>query len=149
MLSMLQAKKVASHLKKHSGGHGYTDQDNPFGDSNVTERFVWGKKLEKQIQSGVDVKDLTARAEKRRQEERLVLLLPLFALLRPQIVHAISGNKAYTASQSISFKTHTHFCAPCIACADGISLCFDVKGHPTCHTANGGDDNNDIHRNAC
>ena len=68
----LQAKKVASHLKKHSGGHGYTDQDNPFGDSNVTERFVWGKKLEKQIQSGVDVKDLGAKAEKRRQEERLV-----------------------------------------------------------------------------
>ena len=68
----MQAKKVASHLKKHSGGHGYTDQDNPFGDSNVTERFVWGKKLEKQIQSGVDVKDLGAKAEKRRQEERLV-----------------------------------------------------------------------------
>ena len=68
----MQAKKVASHLKKHSGGHGYTNQDNPFGDSNVSERFVWGKKLEKQIQSGVDVKELTARAEKRRQEERLV-----------------------------------------------------------------------------
>ena len=68
----MQAKKVASHLKKHSGGHGYTDQDNPFGDSNVTERFVWSKKLEKQIQSGVDVKDLGAKAEKRRQEERLV-----------------------------------------------------------------------------
>ncbi|KAL3159310.1 hypothetical protein ABBQ32_011264 [Trebouxia sp. C0010 RCD-2024] len=65
------AKKVASHLKKHSGGHGYTDQDNPFGDSNVTERFVWGKKLEKQIQSGVGVKDLGAKAEKRRQEDRL------------------------------------------------------------------------------
>lgn len=69
---IMQAKKVANHLKKHSGGHGYTDQDNPFGDSNVTERFVWGKKLEKQIQSGVDVKDLGARAEKRRQDERLV-----------------------------------------------------------------------------
>ena len=69
---IMQAKKVASHLKKHSGGHGYTDQDNPFGDSNVTERFVWGKKLEKQIQSGVDVKDLGAKAEKLRQDERLV-----------------------------------------------------------------------------
>ena len=68
----MQAKKVASHLKKHSGGHGYTNQDNPFGDSNVSERFVWGKKLEKQIQSGMDVRELTARAEKRRQEERLV-----------------------------------------------------------------------------
>ena len=70
--SHVQAKRLASHLKKHSGGHGYTDQDNPFGDSNVTERFVWGKKLEKQIQSGVNVKDLGAKAEKRRQEERLV-----------------------------------------------------------------------------
>ena len=77
----MQAKKVASHLKKHSGGHGYTDQDNPFGDSNVTERFVWGKKLEKQIQSGVDVKDLGAKAEKRRQEERLVRAHALCALL--------------------------------------------------------------------
>lgn len=71
-ISCLQAKKLASHLKRHSGGHGYTNQDNPFGDSNVSERFVWGKKLEKQIQQGVDVRDLTARAEKRRQEDRLV-----------------------------------------------------------------------------
>ena len=63
---------MANHLKKHSGGHGYTDQDNPFGDSKVNERFVWGKKIEKQIQSGVDLKDLTAKAEKRKQDERLV-----------------------------------------------------------------------------
>lgn len=69
----MQAKKVANHLKKHNGGHGYTDQDNPFGDSKVNERFVWGKKIEKQIQSGVNLKDLTAKAEKRKQEERLVL----------------------------------------------------------------------------
>ena len=65
---------MANHLKKHSGGHGYTDQDNPFGDSKVNERFVWGKKIEKQIQSGVDLKDLTAKAEKRKQDERLVML---------------------------------------------------------------------------
>lgn len=63
---------MANHLKKHSGGHGYTDQDNPFGDSKVNERFVWGKKIEKQIQSGVDLKDLTAKAERQKQDERLV-----------------------------------------------------------------------------
>ncbi len=40
---------------------------------------MWGKKLEKQIQSGVDVKDLTARAEKRRQEERLVCCFVTFS----------------------------------------------------------------------
>lgn len=118
MLSLLQAKKVASHLKKHSGGHGYTDQDNPFGDSNVTERFVWGKKLEKQIQSGVDVKDLTARAEKRRQEERLVTLLPLFALLRPQVsLYNLSKQDINRFSVNTLQDVHTFLCTlHCMVC---------------------------------
>ncbi|KAK9806113.1 hypothetical protein WJX72_002023 [[Myrmecia] bisecta] len=67
------AKKVAKHLKKHGegAGHGYTNDTNPFGDSNVQERFVWGKKIEKQLQSGVDVRELTSKAERQRQIERL------------------------------------------------------------------------------
>ncbi|PRW50888.1 cactin isoform A [Chlorella sorokiniana] len=66
------AKKVAQHLKKHKvTGVGYTDTDNPFGDTNLTERFVWGKKIEKEIASGRDVRDMTARAEMQRQAERL------------------------------------------------------------------------------
>ncbi len=53
-------------------GIDYTNEDNPFGDSNLTERFVWGKKIEKEIVSGRDVRDMTAKAEARRQAERLV-----------------------------------------------------------------------------
>jgi hypothetical protein len=68
-----QAKKVAQHLKKHKmTGTGYTNDDNPFGDANLTERFVWGKKIEKEISSGRDVREMTARAEAKRQAERLV-----------------------------------------------------------------------------
>lgn len=72
-LSPLQAKKVERHLKKHGGlgGFGYTDEDNPFGDARLSERFVWGKKIEKQLVDGADVKDLTAKAEQRRQNDRM------------------------------------------------------------------------------
>ena len=71
--SPAQAKKVTRHLQKHSGaGHGYTDTDNPFGDSNVNQKFVWNKKIEKQIHAGTDIKELTARAEQQRQQARLV-----------------------------------------------------------------------------
>ena len=72
-----QAKKVTRHLQKSAaGGHGYTNAENPFGDANVTQRFVWGKKIEKQLQEGADVRDLTARAERERQVERLVRAPP-------------------------------------------------------------------------
>lgn len=72
-LAHLQAKKVAQHLKKHKvTGTGYSNEDNPFGDTNLTERFVWGKKIEKEIAGGRDVRDMTAKAEMKRQAERLV-----------------------------------------------------------------------------
>lgn len=67
----MQAKKVEKHLKKHaaSTNFGYTDEDNPFNDQRLSERFVWGKKIEKQLEQGADVKQLTAKAEKRRQTD--------------------------------------------------------------------------------
>jgi hypothetical protein len=70
---LLQAKKVTKHLKKHSTtGHGYAEAENPFGDANLSDRFVWGKKIEKQLREGADVRELTAKAERERQLERLV-----------------------------------------------------------------------------
>ena len=73
---LTQAKKVTKHLQKAAGtGHGYTNTENPFGDANLTQRFVWGKKIEKQIHEGADVRDLTAKAERERQLERLVRTL--------------------------------------------------------------------------
>ena len=35
-------------------------------------RFVWHKKLEKQIASGIDMKELGLKAETKKQEQRLV-----------------------------------------------------------------------------
>ncbi|KAL4529491.1 hypothetical protein Ndes2526A_g04276 [Nannochloris sp. 'desiccata'] len=67
-------KKVERHLKKHGGlgGFGYTDEDNPFGDANlVSDRFVWGKKIERQLVEGTDVRELTAKAEQQKQAYRL------------------------------------------------------------------------------
>ena len=40
-----QAKKVAKLL-------GYTNDTNPFGDSNLLQPFVWGKKVEKEKLTG-------------------------------------------------------------------------------------------------
>lgn len=64
------AKKLAARLKQGEIA-GYTDNVNPFGDANLTERFVWHKKIEKSLVNGVDPKELGLKAEKRRHEERL------------------------------------------------------------------------------
>lgn len=68
------AKKVTRHLEAHGAKRAiaaYTDEENPFGDPTLGKRFVWGKKIEKQIAQGVDVKELTAKAEERRYRERM------------------------------------------------------------------------------
>ena len=36
---------------------GYTNETNPFGDSNLLQPFVWGKKKEKDRQLGKDTED--------------------------------------------------------------------------------------------
>ena len=72
---LMQAKRVEKHLKKHSKGSmhssGYRDEENPFGDNKLSERFVWGKKIEKEIKKGASVKSLTASAQARRDRERM------------------------------------------------------------------------------
>lgn len=45
---------------------GYTNDSNPFGDSNLTEKFVWKLKHEKEDKKGI-VKD--PRADSKRKEE--------------------------------------------------------------------------------
>jgi hypothetical protein len=71
----VQAKRIEEHLKKHGGefgkGFGYTDEDNPFHDPRLSQRFVWGKKIEKQLEEGTQVKELTAKAEAKRYRERM------------------------------------------------------------------------------
>lgn len=65
--------KIEKHLKKHSRSEplGYRDEDNPFGDSNLSQRFVWGKKIERELKAGASIKDYSASAHSRRDYERL------------------------------------------------------------------------------
>lgn len=65
-------KKVTKHLMKHqSSVAGYSNEDNLFNDPNLSERFVWRKKIEKEIDEGVPLSKLSAKSELVRQQERL------------------------------------------------------------------------------
>lgn len=65
-------KKVQRHLKKYQDSvPGYSNEDNIFNDPNLGERFVWKKKIEKQLDEGVPLSELGAKAEKVRQEQRI------------------------------------------------------------------------------
>ena len=61
----VQAKKVATHLQKH--GAPVDEPDAPLGG-----RFVWTKKIEKDLASGVSVSEFSRKAEQQRKEDRLV-----------------------------------------------------------------------------
>ncbi|BBM99037.1 cactin [Marchantia polymorpha subsp. ruderalis] len=65
-----KALKVAKKLKTQTVS-GYTNDSNPFGDSNLTERFVWRKKIEKDLTNGLDSRELSLKSEKKRQKERM------------------------------------------------------------------------------
>ncbi|GFS45690.1 cactus-binding carboxy-terminal, cactin [Actinidia rufa] len=47
-----KALKVAKKLKSQTVS-GYSNDTNPFGDSNLNEKFVWRKKIERDISQGV------------------------------------------------------------------------------------------------
>ncbi|XP_020578972.1 cactin [Phalaenopsis equestris] len=64
-----KALKVAKKLKSHVVS-GYSNDSNPFGDSNLTEKFVWRKKIERDVSQGLIV-DISIASEKKRQRERM------------------------------------------------------------------------------
>ncbi|KAM3689390.1 hypothetical protein ACB098_09G043700 [Castanea mollissima] len=71
-LAEYQAKKqmrVAKKLKTQTVS-GYSNDSNPFGDSNLTEKFVWKKKIERDVSQGV-LLDVSVKAERKRDIERL------------------------------------------------------------------------------
>ncbi|TMW50519.1 hypothetical protein DOY81_004380 [Sarcophaga bullata] len=51
----------------------YTDQDNPFGDSNLTSTFVWNKKLQKQGLKDVPLQTVEALNRQKQMENKLEL----------------------------------------------------------------------------
>ncbi|KAK7392526.1 hypothetical protein VNO78_20969 [Psophocarpus tetragonolobus] len=65
-----KAFKVAKKLKTQTVS-GYSNDSNPFGDSNLNEKFVWRKKIERDVVQGVPIDAFSAKAEKKRQKERM------------------------------------------------------------------------------
>ncbi|MQL90056.1 hypothetical protein Taro_022645 [Colocasia esculenta] len=65
-----KAMKVAKKLKSQAVS-GYSNDSNPFGDSNLTEKFVWRKKIERDVVQGLPLDMLSVKAEKKRQKERM------------------------------------------------------------------------------
>ncbi|RZC77240.1 hypothetical protein C5167_001418 [Papaver somniferum] len=65
-----KAIKVAKKLKTETVS-GYANDSNPFGDSNLNEKFVWKKKIEKSISQGESIDEISVKSEKRRIKERM------------------------------------------------------------------------------
>lgn len=65
-----KAMKVAKKLKSQTVS-GYANDSNPFGDSNLNEKFVWRKKIERDVTQGVPLDMFSIKAEKKRQKERM------------------------------------------------------------------------------
>ncbi|EER93274.1 cactin [Sorghum bicolor] len=64
-----KAEKVAKKLKANAVS-GYSNDSNPFGDPNLTEKFVWRKKIERDVSQGQKV-DISVKSEKKKQQERM------------------------------------------------------------------------------
>ncbi|KAJ0500122.1 putative cactin, central domain-containing protein [Helianthus annuus] len=65
-----KAMKVAKKLKSQNV-YGYANDSNPFGDSNLNEKFVWRKKIERDVTQGAPLDMFSVKAEKKRQKERM------------------------------------------------------------------------------
>ncbi|XP_030534300.1 cactin [Rhodamnia argentea] len=65
-----KAMHVAKKLKSQSVA-GYSNASNPFGDSNLNEKFVWKKKIERDVAQGADLDMFSIKSEKKRQKERM------------------------------------------------------------------------------
>ncbi|KAE8661166.1 Cactin [Hibiscus syriacus] len=67
------AMRAAKKLKAQTVS-GYSNDSNPFGDSNLNEKFVWPKKIERDVAQGVPLDTFSVKAEKKRQKERMAML---------------------------------------------------------------------------
>ncbi|XP_058098061.1 splicing factor Cactin-like isoform X2 [Magnolia sinica] len=65
-----KALKVNKKLKSQKVS-GYSNDSNPFGDSNLNEKFFWRKKIERDVGQGLTVEQISVKAEKKKQKERM------------------------------------------------------------------------------
>ncbi|XP_051177692.1 splicing factor Cactin [Lolium perenne] len=64
-----KAEKVAKKMKGNAVS-GYSNDSNPFGDPNLTENFVWRKKIERAVTEGQTV-DISVKTEKKKMRDRM------------------------------------------------------------------------------
>ncbi|XP_042519746.1 cactin [Macadamia integrifolia] len=65
-----KALSVAKKLKSQTVS-GYSNDSNPFGDSNLNEKFVWRKKIERDVSQGQPLVTYSVKSEKKKQKERM------------------------------------------------------------------------------
>ncbi|KAM1097131.1 hypothetical protein ACFX19_014826 [Malus domestica] len=65
-----KAARVAKKIKSKTVS-GYSNDSNPFGDSNLNEMFVWRKKIDRDVSHGVPLDEFSVKAERKRQRERM------------------------------------------------------------------------------
>ena len=68
-------KKLVAQMKTDSVAGGlYTDEKNPFNDENLTEKFVWSKKIEKEGKKAVqNLTDKDAQLEREEEIKKIEL----------------------------------------------------------------------------
>lgn len=59
----------------------YSAQDNPFHDANLGDKFVWGKKREKERKEGMTAEEAARRDRERAWESQVHLFLSLFPII--------------------------------------------------------------------
>lgn len=67
----LKAQQEAQIAAQMTASLGYSNTDNPFGDANLTQKFVWQKKREQEAKSGIDLSE-RIEMERRRHEETMI-----------------------------------------------------------------------------
>ncbi|XP_050227714.1 splicing factor Cactin-like [Mercurialis annua] len=65
-----KALKVAKKLKSDSSAV-YSNDSNPFGDSNLNEKFIWRKKIDRDVAQGVPLENFSIKKEKQRRIESM------------------------------------------------------------------------------
>ncbi|KAI8820011.1 cactus-binding C-terminus of cactin protein-domain-containing protein [Fimicolochytrium jonesii] len=64
----IQAQKESQLAAQMSASLGYSNTENPFGDSNLSNKFLWLKKREKESKSGLSAAERARRDMSRREE---------------------------------------------------------------------------------
>ena len=67
----MEAQKLDQITNQMTASLGYTNTDNPFGDSNLHSKFVWEKKRLQEQKLGITAKDREANLAQKEQQTKV------------------------------------------------------------------------------